>query len=295
MWGRTIYENVRKFVQFQLTMNISLLTVVFLAAVSVGQPPFSVIQLLWMNLVMDVLAASAICTEPFVHTEDETLQRISRKEKLIKPVMWRNILPQALYQVIVMIILMFGGQAMYWTPFNIITMPQRDSEGPTDRLRKDTLCFHTFMLMNLINMINCRVVRENEPNVFKTLLNNKQFWFIFIIEMAVQNAMVAFAQLEKPFDIIGVIVGTADMPWTAHLTAWIFGLFTLAIRPLTQKIPVDKFYFMEALDLETVNNDANFVTRYAQRATDDYARIGNEEADKETPEDVDGVKKSTKA
>jgi len=91
-------------------MNISLLTVVFLAAVSIGSPPFSVIQLLWMNLVMDVLAATALCTEPFVHKEDDdTLQRISRKEKLIKPVMWRNILPQALYQVCVMIILMYGG------------------------------------------------------------------------------------------------------------------------------------------------------------------------------------------
>jgi Ca2+-transporting ATPase len=74
MWGRTIYENVRKFVQFQLTMNISLLTTVFIAACSMGKPPFSVFQLLWMNLVMDVLAACAICTEPFVHSDkiDET-------------------------------------------------------------------------------------------------------------------------------------------------------------------------------------------------------------------------------
>lgn len=42
MWGRTIYENCRKFVQFQLTMNISLLTVVFISAVSIGKPPFRV-------------------------------------------------------------------------------------------------------------------------------------------------------------------------------------------------------------------------------------------------------------
>lgn len=66
MWGRTIYENVRKFMQFQLTMNLSLLTTVFIAACSIGKPPFSVIQLLWMNLVMDIFAAAAICTEPFV-------------------------------------------------------------------------------------------------------------------------------------------------------------------------------------------------------------------------------------
>lgn len=96
-------------------MNISLLTVVFIAACSLGRPPFSVLQLLWMNLVMDVFAASAICTEPFIQREgDSQLTRISRRERLIKPVMWRNILPQALYQVIIMIILMFGAQAMYF-------------------------------------------------------------------------------------------------------------------------------------------------------------------------------------
>jgi hypothetical protein len=93
-----------------------------------------------------------------------------------------------------MIILMFGGQAMYFPQqFNIITTPLRcckdgttdaqkadiygnkdiKSGDPSNRMRKDTLCFHTFMLMNLINMINCRVVKENESNVFKTLLNNK--------------------------------------------------------------------------------------------------------------------------
>lgn len=83
-------------------MNISLLTVVFIAACSIGPPPFTVIQLLWMNLVMDILAAAAICTEPFVgrdedkelqSIEDQPLQRVSRKEKLIKWVMWRNVLP----------------------------------------------------------------------------------------------------------------------------------------------------------------------------------------------------------
>jgi len=125
MWGRTIYENVRKFVQFQLTMNISLLTTIFIAACSIGKPPFKVIQLLWMNLVMDILAACAICTEPFIHREDtESLPRESRKARIIRPVMWRNILPQAAYQITVMIILMFGGQAMFFKePFDIITTP----------------------------------------------------------------------------------------------------------------------------------------------------------------------------
>lgn len=91
-------------------MNISLLTIVFIAACSVGKPPFSVFQLLWMNLVMDVFAACAICTEPFVHDDKkEALPRESRKARIIRPAMWRNILPQALYQICVIIVLMFAG------------------------------------------------------------------------------------------------------------------------------------------------------------------------------------------
>lgn len=73
---------------------------------------------------MDILAACAICTEPFVHKEDEdvSLPRESRKARIIRPAMWRNILPQVLYQVCVMIVLMFGGQAMFFEKdFNIIT------------------------------------------------------------------------------------------------------------------------------------------------------------------------------
>ena len=94
MWGRTIYENVRKFIQFQLTMNISLLTVIFISACSIGKPPFKVIQLLWMNLVMDIFAACAICTEPFVDDENApVLGREGRTGKIIRLNMWRNILP----------------------------------------------------------------------------------------------------------------------------------------------------------------------------------------------------------
>lgn len=178
-----------------------------------------------MNLVMDVLAACAICTEPFVHRDDnESLPRESRKARIIRPSMWRNILPQVAYQVVVMIILMFGGQAMFFEkPFNIITTPLiekkdvTDIDGnpaeaitKTDRYKKDTACFHTFMLMNIINMINCRVVDEYQDNVFKTLFNNKIFWFVFLVELLAQNGMVLSGYIETaPFNVIPDLFGIA--------------------------------------------------------------------------------------
>jgi P-type E1-E2 ATPase len=64
VWGRSIFDNVRKFLQFQLTINISLCTIVLITGATLGQSPFKVIHLLWANLVMDILGAISIGTEP---------------------------------------------------------------------------------------------------------------------------------------------------------------------------------------------------------------------------------------
>lgn len=63
-WGRAIFDNVKKFLQFQMTINIVLCVYVFIMGISIGSSPLNVIQLLWANLIMDVLGAIAICTEP---------------------------------------------------------------------------------------------------------------------------------------------------------------------------------------------------------------------------------------
>lgn len=62
-WGRNIQDNVRKFVQFQMTVNFSCMIFVLTTALFLGHSPFSIVQLLWINLIMDVLAAIAFATE----------------------------------------------------------------------------------------------------------------------------------------------------------------------------------------------------------------------------------------
>merc|ERR1719453_886303 len=91
MWGRMIFDNVRKFMQFQLTINISLCLIVVLSSATLGNSPFGVIQLLWINLIMDTLAAIAICTEPYnARSRDEkSSNRISRRDKILTGYMWR--------------------------------------------------------------------------------------------------------------------------------------------------------------------------------------------------------------
>ncbi len=57
LWGRSVFENIRKFLQFQMTVNFVALVLAFVAAVTNGEQPLNVLQLLWVNLIMDALAA----------------------------------------------------------------------------------------------------------------------------------------------------------------------------------------------------------------------------------------------
>jgi len=63
MWGRGVYVNIRRFLQFQLTTNISALMVTFITSFTKTGPPLTAIQLLWINMIMDSFAALALSTE----------------------------------------------------------------------------------------------------------------------------------------------------------------------------------------------------------------------------------------
>lgn len=63
LWGRCVYDNIRKFLQFQLTVNVVALVVAFIGALTGRGTPLKTVQLLWVNLIMDTMAALALGTE----------------------------------------------------------------------------------------------------------------------------------------------------------------------------------------------------------------------------------------
>ena len=88
--------------------------------------------------------------------------------------------------IVIMILMYFGGLILFEKSINLIFDPLRNNDGsPSDRLKLDSIIFNTFVLMNLFNQINCRVVLSNEANVFKTIFNNIWFWFIILFELGV--------------------------------------------------------------------------------------------------------------
>lgn len=77
---------------------------------------------------------------------------------------------------------------MFEKSFNPIHTELRIMEGPnkgepTDKMRLNTICFHTFVLMTLFNQINSRVIDAKQTNVCRTLFNNGYFWLIMIFEL----------------------------------------------------------------------------------------------------------------
>ena len=87
-WGRSITDNVRKFIQFQLTINFTILLITIIGASTTGIPPLNVIQMLWVNLMMDILGAICLGTEPYRDSE-QIAYRTSRKDTIIKVEMFR--------------------------------------------------------------------------------------------------------------------------------------------------------------------------------------------------------------
>jgi Ca2+-transporting ATPase len=141
-WGRSIKENIRKFLTFQLTINIVALTLTFVSACTSGgrnELPLKPVQLLWVNLIMDTFAALALATEP----PSERLMRQKpqgKDESLMTNIMIKNMLGHAAFQIAV---LLWMTQVPDSTAFFGMAKAE---QGNT---MHDTIVFTTFVLLQV--------------------------------------------------------------------------------------------------------------------------------------------------
>ncbi|CAN1137157.1 Calcium-transporting ATPase 12, plasma membrane-type [Linum perenne] len=172
-WGRCVYNNIQKFIQFQLTVNVAALVINFIAAVSSGEVPLTAVQLLWVNLIMDTLGALALATD---RPTDELMKSppVGRSQPLITNIMWRNLMAQAAYQVTVLLVLEFEGESI----FNVTSEV------------KNTLVFNTFVMCQVFNEFNSRKLEK--MNVFEGVLKNRLFVGIIGVTIVLQVVMVEF-------------------------------------------------------------------------------------------------------
>lgn len=142
-WGRAVNDAVKRFLQFQLTVNVTAVILTFVTAVSSGEETavLTAVQLLWVNLIMDTLAALALATDP---PQDSVLDRKPEPKgsSIISPTMWKMILGQSVYQLAITFLLYYG------SPKGILPLPG-GRIPPDDEI--DTLVFNTFVWMQIFN------------------------------------------------------------------------------------------------------------------------------------------------
>jgi Ca2+ transporting ATPase len=104
IYGRSIYENIRKFLQFQLTVNFGACILVFLCSCIGNETPLTSIQMLWVNLIMDSLGSLALATEP---PYQELLRKkpTNRNESIINGRMWKHIVGQSIFEIAILLVL----------------------------------------------------------------------------------------------------------------------------------------------------------------------------------------------
>lgn len=176
LYGRTIFKSIRKFIVFQLTMNICAVGVSVIAPFLGVEAPVTVIQMLWINIIMDTLAGLAFAGEPplkeYMHEPPK-----KRDEKILNKDMMNQIIYMGIYTIIICIAFLTMGhfKEMF-----------RYEQGPIYFL---TAFFALFIFAGIFNSFNARTHRIN---IFSHLGKNPTFLLIMGLVSVVQIVMIYY-------------------------------------------------------------------------------------------------------
>ncbi|KAE8377717.1 plasma membrane calcium-transporting ATPase [Aspergillus bertholletiae] len=177
MWGRAVSDAVKKFLQFQITITFTSVGLAFVSSVasSTEQSVLTAVQLMWINLFQDTLAALALATDP---PSRKVLDRKpeSRSAPLITIPMWKMIIGQSIYQLAVTLVLHFAGSSIF-------------SYTPDDKDGLQTAVFNTYVWMQIFNMYNNRQL-ENSINLLEGVSRNWLFICITFLMMGCQILII---------------------------------------------------------------------------------------------------------
>ena len=203
-WGRNIYDAIRKFLVFQLTVNLVAVITTFICALTLEQSILSTVQMLWINLIMDTLAALALATEP---PTEELLDRkpYGKDEYIISPIMMKHIIGQAIFQIVVLMMLVFYGERFL---FDI--MQKRQLQPGTNHIvsgrledgynRKDhdgqdsihfTYIFNIFVMLQFFNFFNARIL-DDRLNIFSNITRSRLLIIILVVIFVMQAVFLTF-------------------------------------------------------------------------------------------------------
>ncbi|KAK7211067.1 hypothetical protein V2G26_018245 [Clonostachys chloroleuca] len=235
LWGRAVNDSVKKFLQFQLTVNITAVIVTFVSAVYSDQEKsvLNAVQLLWVNLIMDTFAALALATDP--PTRSVLGRKPDRKSApLITARMWKMIIGQAVCQLAISFALYFGG--------NVLLGYSADDEQEQQSL--STLVFNTFVWLQIFNEFNNRRL-DNQLNIFEGITRNRFFVVINVVMVGGQVLIIFVGgQAFKVVPLNGkewclsIGLGAISIPWGAVIRkfpdTWAGSIGVAVARPFAK-------------------------------------------------------------
>ena len=176
LYGRTIFKSIRKFIIFQLTMNICAVSISIIGPFIGVDTPVTVTQMLWINMVMDTLAALAFSYEPPLEEYMEEKPK-TKDEQIINRYMKDEILFTGIFSALICVLFL---------KMPLIHSIFRDSK--TDKYLM-TAFFGLFIFMGIFNSFNARTHRLN---LFSNITKNKVFISIITFIIIVQIYLIYY-------------------------------------------------------------------------------------------------------
>ena len=170
-WGRGIYENFQRFIQFQLTVNLSSVIVVLACILAGFAAPFSALELLWINIIMDGPPALTLGLEP-IRGDLMEQKPTPRNSSIVSKSMFSRIIINGVY-------------------ISIIFMAQRFGNflgGKPEEM--STILFTLFIVFQLFNALNSRELTN--VSVFKNVRNNHLMLAVFAGVFTLQVIITQF-------------------------------------------------------------------------------------------------------
>jgi len=170
-WGRSLFENIQRFLLFQLTINFGACILLFIAPLMHYQVPFTITQILWINIIMDTLAAFALCSE-VPHSGLMERPPISHEAPIITRFMWTSIIVMSAFFIVT-------GLLQLRTGFI----------GGTTSAEIATVLFTAFVIAQVWNGFNCRALDGKMPPFFR---GNPAFFLVMGLIVVLQILIVQF-------------------------------------------------------------------------------------------------------
>ncbi|MDE6629917.1 MAG: calcium-translocating P-type ATPase, PMCA-type, partial [Bacteroidales bacterium] len=237
MWGRSLYQNVQRFILFQLTVNVVACLIVMLGALMDAEQPLTVTQMLWVNLIMDTFAAMALASLPPNPDVMNDKPRDIHAHILIKP-MRRQIIGVGCVLFLVLFGLMqyfkfeevvslrdfsFGAFFRDFLRFDGLHL-EREGISPVER----SIFFTFFVMLQFWNMFNAKAFLSKRSAFHQLFGKGDGFLPVLLLILAGQLAIVHFGG--EMFNVVRIgwenwlliIASTSLVLWLGELLRLLF-------------------------------------------------------------------------